>query len=191
MNLPKLCTLADYTKPELIIPQLTTRTTTSVMQELTTVLHREDGSAPDQRSSSTTALIRELLTGMALDFGAAFPHVRGAALSRPRFALGRSSEPLLWRASGFLPTELVFLILEPAKPDAEYGQLVRTLHSLGRDRLHLDGLRRATNVEEILAVLAQIPLVAASEQVRVPAVSPVPAHINPSPRAVSFRRWRH
>ena len=83
MNLPKLCTLADYTKPEFIIPQLTTRTTTSVMQELTTALRREDGSVPDQLSSSTAALIRELLTSTALDFGAVFPQVRVAALSRP------------------------------------------------------------------------------------------------------------
>lgn len=190
MNLPKLRTLSDYTKPELIIPQLATRTTTSVMQELTTVLHREDGSAPDQRSSSTTALIRELLTGMALDFGAAFPHVRGAALSRPRFALGRSSEPLLWRASGFAPTDLVFLILEPSKTDPEFEQLVTTLHGLGKDRARLDGLRRAASAEEMLAVLAQIPLVAISELVRVPPATAAP-HYRPVTTPSYNRRWRH
>lgn len=34
MNLPKPLTLADYTKPELMIPQLTTHSIVSVMQEL-------------------------------------------------------------------------------------------------------------------------------------------------------------
>lgn len=184
MNLPKLRTLADYTKPGLIIAQLTTRTTASVMQELTHALHREDSSLPDQLASSAAALIRELLTSRALDAGAAFPQVRVAALSRLRFALGRSSEPLPWRAFGFPPTELVFLILEPSKTDPEFEQLVTTLHGLGNDRVRLDGLRRAQSAEEMLAVLAQTPLVAASEWAHVPSRTAVP-HISPARTAFS------
>jgi mannitol/fructose-specific phosphotransferase system IIA component (Ntr-type) len=189
MNLPKLRTLADYTKPELIIPQLTTRKIASVMQELTTVLHRDDGSVPEQLPSNTAALIRELLTGMALDFGAAFPQVRVAALSRPFFALGRSREPLAWRASGFRQIEQVFLILEPAKTDLEFEQLVATLHGFGKDRARLDGLRRAASAQEMLGVLAQVPLVATSELPRVPFTTAA-RHIRPAQAAFNHRRWR-
>ena len=91
MNTQKPPALADYIKPELIIPQLKTRATTSVMEELTEVLHCQDGSVPHPRllSSSLAALNRELLTSTVLDFGAAFPQVRVAAQPRPRFALGR------------------------------------------------------------------------------------------------------
>jgi len=116
-----------------------------VTREMITALHREDGSVPDQLSSSTTALIRELLVGTALDFGAAFPQTRIAELSRPRFALSRSGKPLAWRASGFTPTELVFLILEPSNTDLEFEQLVATLHGLGKDRARLDCLSRAAS----------------------------------------------
>lgn len=189
MNLPKLRTLADFTKAELIIPQLTTRTIASVMQELTTVLHRDDGSAPDGCSSSAAVLIRELLAGSALEFGAAFPQVRVTALSRPHFALGRSSEPLPWRASGFIPTDMVFLILEPPIPDQEFERLVTTLHGLGKDRVRLDSLRRAASPKEMLAVLAQIPLVAVTELPRLSHATVAP-HIRPARTAFNHRHWR-
>ena len=189
MNLPKLCTLADYTKPEFIIPQLTTRTTTSVMQELTTALRREDGSVPDQLSSSTAALIRELLTSTALDFGAVFPQVRVAALSRPRFALGRAGEPLPWLAPAFRPIDLVFLILDPLKAEVGSRQLVSTLQNLGKNCLRLDDLRRAATTEEMLAVLAQIPLVAVSELATLPLITAAP-HNRPVTTRSYNRRWR-
>jgi mannitol/fructose-specific phosphotransferase system IIA component (Ntr-type) len=190
MNLPKLRTLADYTKPELIIPQFTARTTTSVMQELTTALHREDASVPDQMSSSTAALIRELLTRRMLDLGATFPQVRVAALSRPRFALGRAGEPLPWLAPAFRPIDLVFLILDPLKADMESRQLVSTLQNLGKNCLRLDDLRRAATAEEMLAVLAQIPLVAVSELAPPPLITAA-AHNRPVTTRSYNRRWRH
>jgi len=194
MSIQKPITLADYTKPELIIPQLTTRATTSAMEELTEALHCQDGSVPHPHLlfSSLAALNRELLTSTMLDLGAAFPEVRVAALSRPRFALGRSSEPLPWLAPAFQPIDLVFLTLEPLKADAEVGRLVGTLQDLGRNRLRLDDLRRAATAEEMLVVLAQIPLVplvGVSELVRVPPIIAAP-HANPAPTTISSRRWR-
>ena len=172
MSIQKPITLADYTKPELIIPQLTTRATTSAMEELTEALHCQDVSVPHPH----------LL----------FSEVRVAALSRPRFALGRSSEPLPWLAPAFQPIDLVFLTLEPLKADAEVGRLVGTLQDLGRNRLRLDDLRRAATAEEMLVVLAQIPLVplvGVSELVRVPPIIAAP-HANPAPTTISSRRWR-
>lgn len=189
MNGQKPPTLADYTKPGLIVPQLTTRTISSVMQELTTVLHQDDASVPDGCSSCAAVLIRELLAGSALEFGAAFPQVRVTALSRPHFALGRSGEPLPWRASGFIPTDMVFLILEPAIPDMEFERLVTTLHGLGKDRARLDSLRHAASPEGMLAVLAQIPLVAVTELPRLSHATVVP-HIRPARTAFNHRHWR-
>jgi mannitol/fructose-specific phosphotransferase system IIA component (Ntr-type) len=191
MNTQKPLTLADYTKPELIIPQLTTRATNSVMEELTEALHCQDGSVPHPHlfSSSLAALNLELLTSTVLNLGAAFPEVRVAALSRPRFALGRSSEPLPWLAPAFQPVDLVFLTLEPLQANVEVGRLVGTLQDLGRNRLRLDDLRRAATAEEMLVVLAQIPLVGVSELVRVLPIIAAP-HTTPAPTAPNSRRWR-
>ncbi len=189
MNSQKLPTLADYTKPGLIVPQLTTRTTISVMQELTAALYREDSSMPQQSSAMTAALIRELLTSTVLDFGAVFPQVSVRALSNPLFALGRSNEPLGWRASEFPPTEFVFLILQPSNSNPEFEQLVATLHGLGKDPARLDDLRRAASADQMLAVFNQIPLTPLSELPPLPANSGA-IHSRHARPTFGYRRWR-
>ena len=189
-------TLADYTSAALIIPQLHSRATATVMQELNDVLHRVEAIVPGHLFSSLAALNRELLTSMSLDFGAAFPQVRVPGLQRPRFAVGRAIEPLPWRASFYPPIELVFLVVEPSKSDLEYKQLIAALHRLAGDRLRLDQLRRARAAEEMLAVLAQWPLTSES-----PPAKPYPngdrglhhpmiaaPHVSPASNAISSTR---
>lgn len=151
-------TLADYTSTALIVPQLHSKATATVMQELNGVLHRAEAIVPDHLFSSLVALNRELLTSMSLEFGAAFPQVPVPGLQRPRFAVGRATEPLPWRASFYPPIELVFLVVEPSKSDLEYRQLVAALRRLAADRLRLDELRGARVAEEMLAVLEQVPI---------------------------------
>ncbi len=189
MNAQQPPTLADYTQSELIIPQLATCATTTVVKELTDALYRQDGGMPRRLllDSSLTALNRELLTSRTRDLGAIFPQVRMAALSQPRFALGRSSEPLPWLTRPFWPITLVFLVLEPENANARFGQLVGTFRNLGRDQTRLEDLRRAATAGELLAVLGQIPLMAVSEVLRLTPITPAP---QPSPGTTSYRRWR-
>jgi mannitol/fructose-specific phosphotransferase system IIA component (Ntr-type) len=151
-------TLADYTSTALIVPQLHSRATAAVMQELNDVLHRVEAIVSDHLFPGLAALNRELLTSMDLDFGAAFPQLLVPSLQRPRFVVGRATEPLPWRASFYPPIEFVFLVVEPSRTDLEYKQLMAALHRLGNDRLRLDDLRRAHSGEEMLAVLAQCPI---------------------------------
>jgi mannitol/fructose-specific phosphotransferase system IIA component (Ntr-type) len=184
-----LATLADHTKPELIISQLATRTIVAVMQELDVALQRLHNSAPEAHRlfSSVAALHQELLASNIADLGATFPHVRVAALCRPRFVLGRSGEPLPWLAPAFRPIDLVFLILQPASADAEFGQLLSTLRDLGKSQARLDDLRGATTSDEMFAVLARIPLMAVTE-----VMQPIPAaaHSRLPRTAGSYRWWR-
>lgn len=172
-----------------MLPKFQTRSMPEVMRELSQALQLENGSMPDMHYPALKALNCELLTSMMLDLGAAFPQVSVASLSRPRFVLGRSAEPLSWRASGFRPLDLVFLILEPAKLDLEFRQLASTLHSLGKNGSRLDDLRRAATGGEMLAVLAQVPLVAVSE---LPPLHLIPAAPDRHPaRHTAYRGWRH
>jgi len=183
-------TLADFTSAALMLPKLLGRSMSEVMRELSQSLHQENGSKPDIQYPALKALNCELLTSTMLDLGAAFPHVSMASLSQSRFALGRSGEPLPWRAPALRPLDLVFLILEPVKADVESRQLVSTLHNLGKSCSRLDDLRHAATAEEMLAVLAQIPLVTVSELASLPLISAAHHH-RPVRIPVSYnRRWR-
>ncbi len=149
-------TLADFTSATLMLPKLQGWSMSEVMRELSQALHQENGSMPDLFKPGLKALNRELLTSMALDFGAVLPQVPLPGLHRPFFALGRTAKPLPWRASFYPPIELVFLVVEPAKNDLQSRQLGEALAHLAKDRLRLGDLRRARNVETMLAVLEAV-----------------------------------
>jgi len=87
---PALATLANYTKPGLILPQLVNRAIAAVMQELAEALHQHNNSVPTEHlfSSSVAALHRELLVSRIADLGTTFPHVRVASPSRHRATAG-------------------------------------------------------------------------------------------------------
>jgi len=151
--------LADYTSAALIIPRLHEETMHGIMNQLCQVLQQTDGLMQEVLSDSLQALNRELLTGRALDFGACFPSVQVRGLQRPRFALGRTAEPLAWRAKFYPPIEFVFLLVGPDPSTKESQRLAATLSWLGRDRLHLNELGAAHSAEEMQATLARFHLV--------------------------------
>jgi len=151
-------TLADFTDATLMLPKLQGRTMPEVMCELSQALHQQDASVPDILYPSLKALTRELLTSRALDAGSAFPEVRLAEVIHPRFALGRADVPLAWRAVIFPPLEFVFLILQPARPNATCKKLVTGLKRVGTNAQSLARLREARDAHEMLAVLRAEPL---------------------------------
>jgi mannitol/fructose-specific phosphotransferase system IIA component (Ntr-type) len=151
--------LADYTSAALIIPRLQGKTIHAIMNELCQVLHQTDDLKQEVVTDSLQALNRELLTGTALDFGACFPIVPVGGLERPRLALGRTSEPLAWRAKFYPPIEFVFLVVGPDPSTKEFRRVAETLNRLGRDRLHLNELGAAHSAEVIQAALARFHLV--------------------------------
>jgi mannitol/fructose-specific phosphotransferase system IIA component (Ntr-type) len=155
--------LADYTTTALIIPRLQGEALPDIMNQLCQVLHQADGMIQEGLFDSLEALNRELLTGMALDFGACFPTVHIRGLQRPCFALGRTAGPLPWRARFYPPIEFVFLVVAPDPSTKESQQLAATLSWLGRDRLHLNELGAGHTAEEMQAALARFHLVSAEQ----------------------------
>ncbi len=148
-------TLADFTRPGLVIPQLRERDTAGIISELSQALQRE-GSVPDVLPFYHTALNQELLTSSALECGIAVPHARTSVTKQLRFALGRAPHPVLWGANGTTPVELIFLLAVPATDAAGYLHLLASLARLGRQSSCLSELRRASDTEAILAVLEKI-----------------------------------
>ena len=98
-------TLADFTRPGLIVPRLRGRDAATVIQELAAAMQQE-GRAPDGESLCRAALNRELFGGTDMEGGMAFPHARLAGVAvlheqgeRPRRPEGADAR-LLDRVGG-------------------------------------------------------------------------------------------
>lgn len=149
--------LADYTRPELIVPQLRERDTAGIIGELGRVLQRH-GCVPDILPFYQAALNQELLSSSALECGIAFPHGRLSGLRQPQFALGRTREPVIWGADGPWRAQLVFLFAVPATDATGYLQLLARLGKLAQQPKLLASLRAAEDGQAILFVLEQVKL---------------------------------
>ena len=150
-------TLADFTRPALVVPELRERDTAGIISELSHVLQQE-GCVPDVLPFYHSALNQELLTNSALACGLAFPHARLSGVKQVQFAFGRAPQPIVWGAKGSWTVQLVFLLAVPATDSATYLQLLASLARLGQLNGSLDRLRNAKNAAEVLHVLQKIPL---------------------------------
>jgi PTS system fructose-specific IIC component len=149
--------LADYTRPELIVPQLRERDTAGAISELAQVLQRH-GCVPDLLPFYQTALNQELLANSGTECGIAFPHARLGGVKQLQFALGRAREPIIWGVKGSWPVRIIFLLAVPATDAASYLHLLSSLARLGQQAEWLARLRAAENAQAMLALLDTIPL---------------------------------
>ncbi len=149
--------LAHYTRPALIIPQLRERETAGVIKELSQLLQQE-GCVPEVLPFYNETLNREFLVNTATETGFAFPHARLSGITEMAFALGRSRQPLIWGSKGSLPVSFVFLVAVPATDAAAYLQLLSGLGRLGSRQQWLRELYEADTPPEICRVLDQVKL---------------------------------
>jgi mannitol/fructose-specific phosphotransferase system IIA component (Ntr-type) len=147
--------LADYTRPALIVPRLREGDTAGIISELSQALQREC-CVPDLLPFYQAALNQELLTNSALECGLAFPHARLGGIKRLQFAFGRKPEPIVWGAKSAWPVQFIFLLAVPATDAAGYLHLLASLARLGQQPERLAQLRTAESAEAILAALESI-----------------------------------
>jgi mannitol/fructose-specific phosphotransferase system IIA component (Ntr-type) len=150
-------TLADYTQPGLVVPQLREADTAGIIGELSRALQHA-GYVSDLLPFYHAALNQELLANSAIECGLAFPHARLAGVKRLQFAFGRTPAPVIWGAKGPWPVQLIFLLAVPATNAAGYLQLLASLARLGQQPEQLRQLREADNPDASLAALQQIRL---------------------------------
>lgn len=150
-------TLADFTAPEMIVPQLQGGDAASALQELSVVLQRA-GKIPDLLRFYHAALNRELLVGTDMEPGMAFPHARLAELTEVTFAFGRSATPLAWGNGGVHSVRLVFLSAVPATDSVRYLNLISGLARLSRQPDLVDRIQTAADAPAILQIFSEIPL---------------------------------
>lgn len=150
-------TLADFTRPGLVVAELREHDTAGIISELSHVLQRE-GCVPDVLPFYHSALNQELLSNSALECGLAFPHARLNGVKHVRFAFGRTRQPVPWGAKGAWPVQCVFLLAVPATDATTYLQLLASLARLGQQNNLLAQLRAAGTAQAILAVLEKVKL---------------------------------
>jgi mannitol/fructose-specific phosphotransferase system IIA component (Ntr-type) len=150
-----LRSLADYTRPALIVPTLRDHDAAGVIGELSQALQKE-GCIADILPFYQAALNQELLSGSAQECGIAFPHARLAGVKHLQFAFGRAPRPLVWRAKGSWPVQLIFLVAVPATDATAYLHLLAALAKLGQQPESLAELVAAEDPRLIWSIFQRI-----------------------------------
>lgn len=154
-ELPRLAArdhLADYTRPELIVPQLRGTDLAEIIEELSHRL-RMQGAIGDVLSFYHAALNCEFLSSSAMPCGVAVPHARSVQVQRLTFAMGRTTKPVVWGTRGSWRVDCVFLIAVPSTEALEYLTLLSSIAHSGRQSNWLAGLRSAPDAERIFGLL--------------------------------------
>lgn len=150
-------TVADYTTPALMVPELQARTHTEAIAELCSLLERA-GRLPDAAAFREAVLKREQLSSTATTHGWALPHGRLNGLPRLSFALARSSKPFAWSADAFGPVHTVFLFATPEAEAKNYLTLICAVARMTQRSALVEQLRRAADAAAMFSLLQQVPL---------------------------------
>jgi len=121
--------LADFTKPELVLPALKASSPEAAVVQLGQTLARA-GCVPDAAEFGQAVFRREALAGTACLPFTAIPHARIPGLTQPWFALGRCWEPLIWHGAS-TPVRWVLLLAIPELETTRYLALLSLLSGLG------------------------------------------------------------
>ncbi len=155
--LADVLTLAHYTSPELIVPQLQSRGTAAVLAELCSGLERT-GRVADLLTFYNAVVSHERLSSTAMPPGWALPHARIKGLPRLSFTLGRSATPLDWQEAGGPGVSLVFLFAVPEEDGASYMNLLSALAKFSQDPVRWQALLYAADSQSMFETLQRIPL---------------------------------
>ena len=158
-----MSTLAQYTNPALIVPQLRSRDATAATAELCSVLQRHDR-VHDLLPFYNAVISHELLSSTATSPGWALPHARQWGLPQLCFALGRAAEPLAWFGQSSQPARLIFLFAVPESESAAYLALVSALARLSQNRRIADQLLDAPDANALLEILQRATVAAPSRR---------------------------
>ena len=152
-----LTSLADFTSPALICPELRGEDSVAVIRELSDALSRA-GRVPNFQSFYDAVLSRESLVSTQLEPRIALPHARIPDLDETSFALGRKKLGLRWSAHGLPSVTLVFLVAVPSNDCTQYLSLISGLARLTKEAHLMERLLAATDTRQIFDVLGEVNL---------------------------------
>lgn len=149
-------TLADFTKPGFLIPQLQAEEPAAVIRELCQVLEKQGATASAQ-ALAEDVLKREALCPTVLPVGWAIPHTRTNRTQGLTLALGRTKSPFLWGNNRQL-VRLVWLFAIPDDAAGTYLSVGSALARVCMDPAASDALLSAPTPEALFEILQRVPL---------------------------------
>jgi len=150
-----LVSVADYTRPELIVPRLRECDPAGIIEELSQRL-RAGGIITDVLSFYQAVVNHEFLSNSALPAGIATPHARSTQVGRLTLAIGRTDEPVVWGMKESWSVEYVFLIAVPPTDASNYLSLLSGIARFGNRPEMLARLHTATDARCIFELLKEI-----------------------------------
>ncbi|HLH55960.1 MAG TPA: PTS sugar transporter subunit IIA [Verrucomicrobiae bacterium] len=163
MSRPNPICLADFTRPELLVPMLKSTTPAEVVAELTDQLDRT-GMLENRKTFLDAVIARERLSPTACSPGWALPHARLAELPELIFALGKSFKPLAW--AGGQSVNTVWLFAVPEGETKAYLNLVASVARFSQNTAQLAKLSAASDASLMFEVMGQVPLCGSRPPVR-------------------------
>jgi PTS system nitrogen regulatory IIA component len=144
--------ISRYTSPELMIANLAGGTPEEVLRELC-VRMSEEAFVEDADLLLDMALQREAIVSTAVDFGLAFPHVRGVEGGGLSLALGISKKGIKFGGPGRSLTRIFFFVVIPTATSAFYLKLLSGLSRTFREKDARDLLLGASTEAELWKAL--------------------------------------
>jgi mannitol/fructose-specific phosphotransferase system IIA component (Ntr-type) len=150
-------TLAGFTGPELIIPELSGRTASVVISELCTVLVTQ-GCVQDLTKYQEAVLTRESISATAFVNGWALPHARLRGIQELKFAIGRTAEPVAWFGNTTAQVRMILLFAVPEDAAKAYLNIIAAVARLTQSGPLLERLCAASDPAGIFGVLKEVRL---------------------------------
>lgn len=147
--------LAEFTRCDLILPELRERDPAGIIAELSRALGQSD-CVSDVLSFYQAALNQEILSGCVIQSQFVMAHARSNGVKRLQFAFGRSPVPILWNIRSLRPLQLIFLLAVPATESASYLRLLANIFKLSQSPDTVAKLIAAPDEPAILAIFETI-----------------------------------
>jgi PTS system nitrogen regulatory IIA component len=151
--------ICRFSAPELMIPQLEATTRDDALAELCQRME-DQGFVDSADRLLGEALKREAIVTTAVDYGLAFPHVRGVEGGGLTLALGLSKKGIKFGAAGNKLTRIIFFVVIPTSTSAFYLKLLSGLAQTFRDEEARDALFKAESQDDLWKALVKATRVA-------------------------------
>lgn len=141
-----------FSAPELMLPSLQGTTPEEILQEISLTLE-EEKYVENGAALADAALRREAIVSTAVDYGIAFPHVRGVEGGGLTLALGISKKGVAFGAPANRLSRIFFFMVIPTAASAFYLKLLSGLTQSVADKEMRDRLLKAKTPEALWAAL--------------------------------------
>jgi mannitol/fructose-specific phosphotransferase system IIA component (Ntr-type) len=145
--------VARFSSAELMLPQIVAEDRDGACAELIQLM-ADQGFIENPKDVLGAALRREAIVSTALEYGLAFPHVRGVAVGGLTFALGLKKRGIKFDPSKGQLTRIVFLIVIPSATSVFYLQVLAGLLETFKQKKARKQLLACTTSQEMWSTLS-------------------------------------